>query len=105
MGDDTWASLFPTQFDVSLPFDSFNTRDLYTVDNGILENLFIHLSTSWKFFVAHFLGVDHVGHTHSPLHSEMAEKLRLMDNTLSRVIEQLPDDAILLVSDEITSYS
>ena len=28
MGDDTWTSLFPTQFDVNLPFDSFNTKVL-----------------------------------------------------------------------------
>jgi hypothetical protein len=26
LGDDTWDSLFPTQFDVRLPFDSFNTK-------------------------------------------------------------------------------
>jgi hypothetical protein len=26
MGDDTWATLFPTQFDIAYPFDSFNTR-------------------------------------------------------------------------------
>ena len=29
MGDDTWTSLFPTQFDVNLPFDSFNTKVLF----------------------------------------------------------------------------
>ena len=26
MGDDTWEALFPGQFTVSIPFDSFNTR-------------------------------------------------------------------------------
>ena len=26
LGDDTWDSLFPTQFHVNLPFDSFNTK-------------------------------------------------------------------------------
>jgi GPI ethanolamine phosphate transferase 3 subunit O len=26
MGDDTWKSLYPTQFHVSVPFDSFNTK-------------------------------------------------------------------------------
>jgi phosphatidylinositol glycan class O len=26
IGDDTWQSLFPNQFDVNIPFDSFNTR-------------------------------------------------------------------------------
>ena len=26
MGDDTWSKLFPTQFDLQFPFDSFNTK-------------------------------------------------------------------------------
>ena len=39
VGDDTWVDLFPSQFDDSHPFPSFNTRDLDTVDNGCLEHL------------------------------------------------------------------
>lgn len=39
MGDDTWENLFPKKFHRSLPFPSFNVKDLHTVDNGILEHL------------------------------------------------------------------
>lgn len=40
MGDDTWQLLFPNgSFHRSFPFPSFNTRDLDTVDNGVLRHL------------------------------------------------------------------
>lgn len=40
MGDDTWENLFPKRFHRSLPFPSFNVKDLHTVDNGILQHLY-----------------------------------------------------------------
>lgn len=40
MGDDTWESLFPKSFYRSLPFPSFNVKDLHTVDDGILQHLY-----------------------------------------------------------------
>lgn len=40
MGDDTWENLFPKKFYRSLPFPSFNVKDLHTVDNGILQHLY-----------------------------------------------------------------
>lgn len=40
MGDDTWESLFPKKFHRSLPFPSFNVKDLHTVDDGILQHLY-----------------------------------------------------------------
>ena len=40
MGDDTWENLFPKKFHRSLPFPSFNVKDLHTVDNGILQHLY-----------------------------------------------------------------
>ncbi|CAF89676.1 unnamed protein product [Tetraodon nigroviridis] len=40
MGDDTWESLFPRSFHRSLPFPSFNVKDLHTVDEGILRHLY-----------------------------------------------------------------
>jgi phosphatidylinositol glycan class O len=77
VGDDTWVDLFPTQFDDSHPYPSFNTRDLDTVDNGCLMHLprlldgliglnknetqSVHSSSEFELIVAHFLGVDHVG--------------------------------------------
>lgn len=40
MGDDTWENLFPKKFYRSLPFPSFNVKDLHTVDDGILQHLY-----------------------------------------------------------------
>lgn len=52
MGDDTWMRLFPFQFNVAFPFESFNTRDLHTVDDGILTHLYDQLeSDSWDVLV------------------------------------------------------
>ena len=90
VGDDTWIDLFPTQFDDSHPFPSFNTRDLDSVDDGCMVHLPRLLqsfgsnsaglriqeesgvsadsnrgnSYYFELLVTHFLGVDHVGHTY-----------------------------------------
>jgi GPI ethanolamine phosphate transferase 3 subunit O len=44
MGDDTWDLLFPGAFNRSFPYPSFNTRDIDTVDNGVLEHLLPELA-------------------------------------------------------------
>ena len=113
-GDDTWGSLFPTQFTTTHYYDSFNTRDLDTVDEGIISHLFDYLpcgnnltsplksfkddllvqavecsdanKPNWDLMIAHFLGVDHIGHTYDAFHPLMAERLALMDTLLSQVI-------------------
>ncbi|KAI8855308.1 hypothetical protein BC829DRAFT_378563 [Chytridium lagenaria] len=69
MGDDTWVGLYPTQMNESHPYPSFNVQDLHTVDNGCVEHLFPALERQpkdWDFLIAHFLGVDHVGHSFGP---------------------------------------
>jgi phosphatidylinositol glycan class O len=101
VGDDTWVDLFPTQFQDSHPFPSFNTRDLDSVDNGCLQHLprlMEHLlrddnQDGFEVVVAHFLGVDHVGHTYGPHNSHMFEKLKQMDAVLSTVLDALDDDS------------
>jgi phosphatidylinositol glycan class O len=63
MGDDTWIRLYPQSFYRYYPFPSFNVKDLHTVDNGILEHLVPEIKKEdWDIIIAHFLGVDHVGH-------------------------------------------
>lgn len=58
-------------------------RDLHTVDDGVLRHLSSELaSDDWEFLVAHFLGVDHVGHTFGPASQAMADKLDQMDDAL-----------------------
>ncbi|RVE65600.1 hypothetical protein OJAV_G00117970 [Oryzias javanicus] len=98
MGDDTWESLFPKKFHRSLPFPSFNVKDLHTVDNGILRHLYTTMmGDDWDVLVAHFLGVDHCGHRFGPDHPAMAEKLTQMDGVIRSVIERLQNDTLLVV--------
>lgn len=104
LGDDTWASLFPRDvFHTTHMFDSFNTWDLNTVDDGILSHLWSFFpqenrnDVPWRLLIAHFLGVDHIGHTHHALHPLMTQRLRLMDTVLAEVLERLPDDGVLLL--------
>ncbi|XP_060752128.1 GPI ethanolamine phosphate transferase 3 isoform X2 [Tachysurus vachellii] len=98
MGDDTWVSLFPRKFHRSLPFPSFNVKDLHTVDNGILQNIFPTMDgDDWDVLIAHFLGVDHCGHRFGPDHPAMAEKLTQMDGVIRSVIKRLQEDTLLVV--------
>ncbi|XP_061118503.1 GPI ethanolamine phosphate transferase 3 [Conger conger] len=98
MGDDTWESLFPKKFHRSLPFPSFNVKDLHTVDNGILQHLYPTMEGSdWDVLIAHFLGVDHCGHRFGPDHPAMADKLTQMDEVIRSVIGRLENDTLLVV--------
>ncbi|KAK2888487.1 GPI ethanolamine phosphate transferase 3 [Channa argus] len=98
MGDDTWESLFPKKFHRSLPFPSFNVKDLHTVDNGILQHLYTTMmGDDWDVLVAHFLGVDHCGHRFGPDHPAMADKLTQMDGVIRSVIDRLQNDTLLVV--------
>uniref|UniRef100_A0A3Q2TCL3 GPI ethanolamine phosphate transferase 3, catalytic subunit n=1 Tax=Fundulus heteroclitus TaxID=8078 RepID=A0A3Q2TCL3_FUNHE len=98
MGDDTWENLFPRKFHRSLPFPSFNVKDLHTVDNGILQHLYTTMvGDDWDVLLAHFLGVDHCGHRFGPDHPAMAYKLTQMDGVIRSVMERLQDDTLLVV--------
>ncbi|CAM9410497.1 unnamed protein product [Choristocarpus tenellus] len=98
MGDDTWTSLYPGHFHRSFPFPSFNTRDLHTVDDGILSHLRAELARpEWTVFVAHFLGVDHVGHTFGPASQAMEDKLEQMDAALREIFSVVGEDTLVLV--------
>ncbi|KAI0263618.1 hypothetical protein BC834DRAFT_938601 [Gloeopeniophorella convolvens] len=104
MGDDTWLTVFPTAFhpEMSHDFDSFNVEDLHTVDNGVISNLFPLLTDSphaksWDFLIGHFLGVDHVGHRVGPDHPTMLAKQQQMNDVLTRVVDALDKDTLLVV--------
>uniref|UniRef100_A0AAY4B1M8 GPI ethanolamine phosphate transferase 3, catalytic subunit n=1 Tax=Denticeps clupeoides TaxID=299321 RepID=A0AAY4B1M8_9TELE len=98
MGDDTWENLFPKKFHRSLPFPSFNVKDLHTVDDGILQNIYPTLKgDDWDVLIAHFLGVDHCGHRYGPDHPAMAEKLTQMNGVIRSVIEHLQNDTLFVV--------
>ncbi|OJD16612.1 hypothetical protein AJ78_03252 [Emergomyces pasteurianus Ep9510] len=103
LGDDTWQSLFPDLFEPKLshPYDSFNVRDLHTVDNGVTEHLFplLHAdnATKWDVVVGHYLGVDHAGHRYGPNHAATAAKLHQMDQVIRDVIKSIDGSTLLVV--------
>ncbi|KAL9086587.1 MAG: hypothetical protein Q9159_004104, partial [Coniocarpon cinnabarinum] len=103
LGDDTWHSLFPGYFEPELtrPFDSFNVWDLHTVDNGVTTHLLPLLQPSnasrWDVIFGHYLGVDHAGHRYGPDHPAMQLKLQQMNAVLTRVIELLDPQTLLVV--------
>ena len=102
MGDDTWMTVFPASFEreKAFPYDSFNVEDLHTVDEGVIRHLFPLLEEdlkSWDVIIAHGLGVDHVGHRVGPDTLTMTAKLRQMNDVLTRVVERLDHDTLLVV--------
>ncbi|KAF9578091.1 mannose-ethanolamine phosphotransferase gpi13, partial [Lunasporangiospora selenospora] len=100
-GDDTWTNLFPTALtsNNSHSFESFDTHDLDTVDNGVIEFLGPALKdmSKWDLMIAHFLGVDHCGHAFGPNHPLMAVKLEQMNQQLERIIQAVPDDTLVVI--------
>ncbi|RLN71970.1 hypothetical protein BBJ28_00013715 [Nothophytophthora sp. Chile5] len=103
MGDDTWDALYAREFTRKFAFDSFNVKDLHSVDRGVTAQLFPELRRpDWDLLIAHFLGVDHVGHTHGPSSAFMAEKLDEMNGILDKLLQELKtmpggDDTLLAV--------
>ena len=101
MGDDTWTGLFPTVLTAnnSQAFPSLDTHDLDTLDNGVIQALGPALEdqSKWDLLIAHFLGVDHCGHTYGPNDPHMAVKLEQMNAQLERVIESVSDDTLVVI--------
>ena len=92
MGDDTWMALYPAHFSAAYPYPSFNVKDLHTVDQGCVDHLLPTLhrqrrdAVQRSVVIAHFLGVDHVGHRYHAEHPTMREKLAEMDGVIEDVI-------------------
>lgn len=83
LGDSTWTDLYPRRFKRAYSYPSFDIFDLDSVDNQIKKHLPKELSSDdWQVLVAHFLGVDHCGHKHGPIHEEMARKLSEMNDVI-----------------------
>ncbi|VDM23970.1 unnamed protein product [Toxocara canis] len=98
LGDDTWTSLFPSQFHRHFDMPSFDVNDLNSVDNMILRHIFDELSRpDWTVLIAHFLGVDHCGHKYGPDHEEMANRLTLIDGVIRNVTEVIDEETFLIV--------
>ncbi|KAH8277868.1 hypothetical protein KR018_009256 [Drosophila ironensis] len=98
LGDSTWTDLYPRRFKRAYSYPSFDIFDLDSVDNQILKHLPKELaSDDWQVLVAHFLGVDHCGHKHGPMHEEMARKLSEMNEVIRSVVEGMDNETTLLV--------
>eukprot|EP00741_Cyanophora_paradoxa_P020060 tig00021222_g19361.t1 len=99
MGDDTWESLFPDSlrpppFVRRYPYPSLDVHDLHTVDRGVLAHLYDELARGdWDLLVAHFLGVDHVGHRAGLDHPLMREKVAELDAAVRRALEAVDSAA------------
>lgn len=98
LGDSTWTELYPKRFLREYSYPSFNIFDLDTVDTAISQRLPSELERDdWSLLVLHYLGVDHCGHKHGPLHVEMSRKLREMNEVIEKVTVHMPEDTVLLV--------
>ena len=101
VGDDTWGSLFPGErhWAKSVPYASFDVKDLNSVDAGVEAHLvpMLKRSNEWTVLVAHFLGIDHVGHKHGPGHPVMAAKMAQLSAAISAAAAELPPDTLLVV--------
>jgi len=95
MGDDTWVDLFPNEFSERFPFPSMEVNDLHTVDDGVSSLLHpaVQSGKDWDVLVAHYLGVDHVGHTFDIFGREMLQKLEQIDEEIRRVAKALEERA------------
>ena len=51
----------------------------------------------WDVMIAHFLGVDHVGHRFEANHPAMTDKLGQMNKMIEEVVEVLEEDTLLMV--------
>ena len=90
-GDDTWLQMFPSSmFLRSNGTSSFFATDYVQVDTNVTDNVIPELGrlNEWDFLILHYLGVDHIGHSHGGASSRlMKSKLLEMDDVLRRVIE------------------
>lgn len=96
LGDDTWVQLYPEQWTKALDYPSFNAKDIHTVDNGIIDHLIDEIN-KYDILIAHFLGVDHVGHRYGPNHPAMIAKLNQLDQVLHEVIDKMDEETLFMV--------
>ncbi|CAA16901.1 pig-O [Schizosaccharomyces pombe] len=100
LGDDTWDVLFHDYLNETLsqPAFSFNVPDLHGVDNKVNQYVFDYIKdANFDVLIAHYLGVDHVGHRLGPDHPTMRDKLNQMDRCVKEMMDLLDDSTLLIV--------
>jgi ethanolaminephosphotransferase len=96
-GDDTWTHVLPQQvFYRSNGTSSFFATDYIEVDTNVTFNINKELNqlNDWDIMIAHYLGVDHIGHSHGGHNSNlMPKKLLEMDNVIKNIYETVSKNA------------
>ncbi len=91
-GDDTWAKLFsPSIFHRCNVTSSLFATDYTEVDSNVTYNVNRELRNlqDWDVMIAHYLGVDHIGHLRG-YHSDLFnDKLTEMDNVFRSIFDTL----------------
>lgn len=109
LGDDTWTKLFPGRqhWKQTVEVPSFDVADFHTNDDAVLRKIFGVLTKETtegdrereasvapgsengglyaKLIVAHFLGIDHVGHRINAANREMDAKIAQLNSMLHNV--------------------
>lgn len=78
LGDDTWLSLFDAaQINEHHTYPSFNIKDLDTNDKNVDREIevFFQSKKNWSLLIAHYLGIDHCGHSFGPNSPVLKRKL------------------------------
>ena len=102
-GDETWLSMFPRQYFLrSNGTSSFFATDYTSVDDNVTQNLIPELSllSEWDVMILHYLGVDHIGHSHGGASSRvMPAKLKEMDAVVKKIYSHISksEDSYLFV--------
>ncbi|KAG8181846.1 hypothetical protein JTE90_003993 [Oedothorax gibbosus] len=89
-GDNTWLKLFPNSFTRSKGTHSFFVSDFKEVDDNVTVKMKSEFDDiDWDIMILHYLGVDHIGHSHGPLSHHLPPKLREMDNIVKFIYDSL----------------
>ncbi|KAL4480477.1 hypothetical protein ABPG74_020993 [Tetrahymena malaccensis] len=98
LGDDVWTGLYSKQFTRDFYADSLDIFDFHSTDNVVIEHIEEEMKQpNLKLLIAHYNGVDHVGHALSSNHEQIAVKLTQMDQQLRLIIKEMKDDDVLLL--------
>lgn len=97
-GDDTWTSLF--SFDnAHVCASTFDIRDLDSCDNLIYRYLPEAIKSSDSLLIAHFLSIDHIGHSTSSLDmKQISLRLDMISQFLSNLIDTMGHNSVLIVT-------
>lgn len=92
-GDDTWLQMFPPEYFVRMnTTSSFFATDYTTCDTNVTNSMLPELIRleQWDMMILHYLGVDHIGHSHGGAKSHlMPDKLREMDQVIQVIFNSL----------------